>query len=961
MENRVSIEDKWQKRWEEARLFEANRDPSKPKFFIIFAYPGVSGYLHVGHMRGYTYTDAISRYKRMRGFNVLFPVGTHASGNISINFAKKVQRKDQNWIDYLTENGCPAEQIEKLANPDEVVRYFSSVYVDEYWKKFGFLADWRRFTTTINPEYKQFISWQFKKLHQRGLLTQKPYYATFCLNCGPIAVDASETDISSGGGAEKQEYTLLKFKMDDGSFLVAATLRPETVFGQTNFWAGADITYVKARVGSEVWVLSREAAEKLKFQKDEVEIIEDVPGSELIGKKVEAPMIHRQIPVLPSYFCDPCVGTGLVTSVPSDAPADWMGIYDLQRDEKLCSKQGLDYAEVKSIQPIPIINTKEWGPLPAVEICEKMNIKDQHDPRLEEAKKKIYKAGFHTGVMNHNCGKYEGMPVEKAKDAVKQEMLDSGEAVLMHGLSEEVICRCGERVIIKKIDDQWFIRYSDGDLTERAKAWASQMNNSPEEYKKNFPAILDWFQDRACVRLGDWLGTPFPLDDKWIIEPISDSTLYPIFYLVSMYINDGRLKPEQLTEQFFDYIYLGEGSAAESSNATGIDAALLEEIRADIEYWYPLDINLGGKEHMTVHFPVFFMNHVAVLPKEYYPRGIFAHWYIVGKGSKISKSKGGAVPIPNAAEKFTVDGLRLYYCHVASAFADVEWEETAVFNYRQRINRVEALVRQLAEVDGGQGTIDEWLEARFNARLAQYCQAMDAFDLRIAANEIYFEVASDIRWYLKRGGGNKSLLSKLASKWIRMMCPITPHSAEELWEAIGGEGLASAAKLPEPEPRTDIKEGSSPAISGEAMLKDLMASLNEIIKVTSIKPKRMVIYTAAGWKKTAFREALVSEGGKVDVGGLMKKLMTDEHIRSQGKAVSKYVQKLAGDMRRLSQEDRARYGTLIDEKAYLTDALSFLEKEFGCKVEIYSADDGADDPQGKAQRAEPWSPGIYIE
>ena len=137
MEKRASIEEKWQERWEKARLFEANRDPSKPKFFIIFAYPGVSGYLHVGHMRGYTYTDAISRYKRMRGFNVLFPVGTHATGNISINFAKKVQRKDQNWLDYLAENGCPSEQIEGLADPDEVVRYFSSVYVDQYWKKFG--------------------------------------------------------------------------------------------------------------------------------------------------------------------------------------------------------------------------------------------------------------------------------------------------------------------------------------------------------------------------------------------------------------------------------------------------------------------------------------------------------------------------------------------------------------------------------------------------------------------------------------------------------------------------------------------------------------------------------------------------------------------------------------------------------------------------------------------------------
>ena len=97
----ISVEKKWQARWVEAKLHESEPDEGKPKFFIIFAYPGVSGYLHVGHMRGYTYTDAISRFKRMTGHSVLFPVGTHATGNVSVNFASKVKSGDPAWQEYL--------------------------------------------------------------------------------------------------------------------------------------------------------------------------------------------------------------------------------------------------------------------------------------------------------------------------------------------------------------------------------------------------------------------------------------------------------------------------------------------------------------------------------------------------------------------------------------------------------------------------------------------------------------------------------------------------------------------------------------------------------------------------------------------------------------------------------------------------------------------------------------------
>jgi len=134
-----SMEGKWQKAWYDARINESEPAPGTKKFFMIFAYPGVTGYLHVGHMRGYTVSDAIVRHKMMTGHRVLFPVGTHATGNGAISFARKVERGDPATMDILRSNGCPDETLDRLTDPVEVVRFFNEVYVNDYWKRFGFM------------------------------------------------------------------------------------------------------------------------------------------------------------------------------------------------------------------------------------------------------------------------------------------------------------------------------------------------------------------------------------------------------------------------------------------------------------------------------------------------------------------------------------------------------------------------------------------------------------------------------------------------------------------------------------------------------------------------------------------------------------------------------------------------------------------------------------------------------
>jgi leucyl-tRNA synthetase len=952
------MEKKWQEKWVEEGLNLANRDESKPKFMVIFAYPGVTGYLHVGHMRGFSYADAIGRYKRMTGYNVLFPVGTHATGNGSISLAKRIKGGDEGFIDYMKRNGCTDEELKTLTEPMNVVRFFNKVYVEDYWKRFGFLADWRRFTCTLFPDYAKFIQWQFHKLMDCGLLIQKPYFAPFCPNCGPVAVDPSETDLSKGGNAETNEYTLLKFRHGD-EFLIAATLRPETVFGQVCFWVDPELEYVRVRYKGETWVISPQCLKKIVFQKDGVEQVGTVKGSEMVGWMCEAPMIHREIPVFPATFVNPNVGTGLVTSVPSDAPDDWISLEALKKDKAFRDKYRISDELVESVRPISIISMDGYGEFPAKDMIDRLGIAGPGDEKLVEAKKQVYKDGYHLGKMKAVCGEFAGMRVEEAKDKMKQAMIDAGEADVFYDLSEEVVCRCGSPVVIKRIDDQWFINYADQALTERTAEHCRSMQIQPDDYYNNVKGVLEWFRERACVRLGNWLGTRFPFDDKWIIEAISDSTLYPLYYTVSMYANSGQITPDQMTGEFFDYVFLGKGDAKAVAKSSGIKADLLEKIRKDVLYWYPLDLNLGGKEHMTVHFPVFLFNHVAILPESMWPRGIMVNWYVTGKKSKISKSKGGAQPIPGAVEKFGVDGMRLYYAHSASPFADIEWDEDTVMSYRQRLDRIVSLIDDVTAMQKSdvQAPIDGWLLERFNTHVGTIRKAMDKLDLRQLATTAYFEMFNDLKWYVRRGGCNRAAIEKVLRTWITAMMPVTPHIAEEMWAECGFEGLVSAAQFPE----YDAGMGVASEY-GEDLIREVLSDTAQIVKVTGMQPKKAIIYSAAKWKFDVMkRAAKLSAAGKLDIPTLTKDCMSDPELRKMGKSVPDLVKKIIADYLRLPAEQVAQVADL-DEAAFLASAAPFMSSELGCEAVVYSADaKDIYDPNGKAKAAIPGRPAIYLE
>ncbi|MEE9585805.1 MAG: class I tRNA ligase family protein, partial [Nitrososphaerales archaeon] len=325
-----AIQEKWRRRWDEAHIFEADPDPDRSKFYLTVAYPYPNSPQHIGHGRTYTLTDVYARYKRMQGYQVLFPMAFHYTGTPILAMSERIESGDKELIDTFTNiYKVPREVIPTLTEPIKIAKYFHQE-IKAGMKEIGYSIDWRREFTTIDPQYSTFIQWQFNKLRDKNLITRGSHPVGWCPKDGsPVGQHDTLGDVEPEIG----EYTLIKFRLDDHQ-LPTATLRPETVFGVTNIWIRPEATYVKADVDGEPWIISREAAEKLQYLSMKITVKEEVKGSDLVGMEVENPLTNTNILILPASFVDPKNGTGVVMSVPAHAPYDYQALKDLAAESE---------------------------------------------------------------------------------------------------------------------------------------------------------------------------------------------------------------------------------------------------------------------------------------------------------------------------------------------------------------------------------------------------------------------------------------------------------------------------------------------------------------------------------------------------------------------------------------------------------------------------------------------------
>ncbi|MCD6189289.1 MAG: class I tRNA ligase family protein, partial [Thermococcus sp.] len=411
-----AIEEKWQSKWLEEKIFEPQIDEKKPKFYITVAFPYLSGHLHVGHARTYTIPDVIARFKRMQGYNVLFPMAWHITGSPIVGIAERIKQRDPQTIYvYRDVYKVPEDILWTFEDPVNIVKYFMKA-AKETFIRAGFSVDWSRefHTTSLFPPFSKFIEWQFLRLKEKGLIVKGTHYVRW----DPVVgTPLGDHDLIEGEDVQILDYILIKFVLEENGevyYLPAATLRPETVYGVTNMWLNPEATYVKAKVRSgdkeEKWIISKEAAYKLSFQDKEIEILEEFKGEKLIGKWVKNPVTGDDIIILPAEFVDPDNATGVVMSVPAHAPFDHAALEDIKKNTEVLLKYDIDPRIVEGISYISLIKLEGYGEFPAVEESERLGVKSQKDvEKLEQATKNIYKAEYHRGVFK--IKPYQGKPV----------------------------------------------------------------------------------------------------------------------------------------------------------------------------------------------------------------------------------------------------------------------------------------------------------------------------------------------------------------------------------------------------------------------------------------------------------------------------------------------------------------------------------------------------------------------
>jgi leucyl-tRNA synthetase len=960
MSQTKQIEQKWQAKWDATHVFEADPDLKRQKVMVTFPYPYMNGPLHVGHTFTASRVDAYARFKRMQGYNVLWPWGWHWTGQPLLGASQRIARGDEAFIKVLKEvDGVPETELQKFVDP----LYMAQYYTNEgrlAAKSIGFSVDWRREFTTITPTFQKFIEWQYKNLKEKGYVTRGTHPVVWCPK------DKSPTgdhDRQSGEGVTPEEYTLIKYTLDDGTVLPAATFRPETIYGITNMWINPDATYVEATVNEESWVISKEAAEKLKEQEKKIEVKREFKGKELIGNTFKNPVTKLKFPILPGWFVDPKTATGVVYSVPAHAPFDWLALRDLQEKPETLAQFGMGPEIVKQIKPISIIKVDGFGDFPAVEIVDKMSIKDQKDPKAEQATKELYKKEFHSGVLKESCGPYAGKSVREVKDILIGDFKKMGVADKMYDLSEPVICRCMTHCFVKILSDQWFLNYSDPQWKTLAHAVVTQMKIYPESAKPWFNTVIDWLREWACARTTGF-GTPLPWGKGWIIETLSDSTVYMSFYTVNKQIKQNSIKPESLTPEVFDYIFYGKGNLAELSKNVGIKADLLDSMRAEFLYWYPFDLRNSAKELVPNHLSFCIFHHAALFPPEHWPKAISVNGMLMVEGQGMHKSIGNFITMKNAVEKYGADATRCGLLLGAEGMDDPDWRAENISDLQTKFESLIGFASPIiASAKKEEDTmLERWLMSKLQCRIKEVTESLDELKTRTALQVALFETWNDLRWYIQRKGNTEAkALSEALKVWLRMLTPFAPFLCEELWSQTGEEGFISVAKWPIfDEDKIDVS-----AEEQENLVTDLMTDTSNILKATKITPKRMCYYTAASWKWQVYLRILdKSIAGEARINELMKEFVADKDLKPHMKEIAGLVQRVIKVLMKVSGERKANMQKIkaVDEQAILTGAAGFLGERFKAEACVFREDDQHRfDPKNRAAMAIPYQPAIYIE
>ncbi|MCD6196463.1 MAG: class I tRNA ligase family protein, partial [Staphylothermus sp.] len=538
-------------------------------------------------------------------------------------------------------------------------------------------------------------------------------------------------------------------------------------------------------------------------------------------------------------------------------------------------------------------------------------------------------------------------------EKIKKKLESRGMAFTFYELNRKAYCRAGGKIIAAKIKGQWFINYSVPWWKEKTREFVEKMLKIlPLKYKKAMLDAIDWLEKRPCARKRG-LGTRLPFDQEWIIESLSDSTIYMAFYTIIHIIRKNNIKPDQLKPMVFDYVFYGKGDPEKIFAETEIPVEVLKEMRREFTYWYPVDQRHTGIAHISNHLSFFLYHHVALFPPEHWPRMISLNEMVIREGVKMSKSKGNVILLRDIAEKYSADLFRLYAAGAANLDTILDWREKEVEMVIDNLRRFKALAEKALKTEcRGVGTerfIDKWFMSRFNRIIEEATNALENMEIRDYVQKAFYQVLSIIDHYRERTSSREALCmtKRILEKWIKLLNPVIPHLTEEIWSWMNGEGFLSFSEWP----MARKEEIDEEAEALEDMVERLIDDIKNVLNVLSPKPTKAVIIVASPWKYEVVK--LVDQGKQMKE--IIQSIRDKYGLKGREKEIIDTIQqyKKAPLKEALIVNPKNEYKVLEEAKEY-------IGKKTKLEVTIMWEEEARSKKIPRAEKAYPLKPGIYL-
>jgi leucyl-tRNA synthetase len=532
----------------------------------------------------------------------------------------------------------------------------------------------------------------------------------------------------------------------------------------------------------------------------------------------------------------------------------------------------------------------------------------------------------------------------------------------------QVMSRSADECVVA-LCDQWYLNYGEEKWKSQVREHLKAMELYSDEVRKNFEASLDWLHEHACSR-SYGLGTKMPWDPKYLIESLSDSTIYMAYYTVAHLLQGGSfdgskpgplgIKAVDLTTEVWDYIFFKD---APLPKQTSIAKSSLDRLRAEFQAWYPVDLRSSGKDLVPNHLTYYLYNHAAIWDNDSskWPRGIRANGHLLLNSEKMSKSTGNFLTLSEAVAKFSADGMRFSLADAGDTIEDANFVEAMADAGILRLYAfIEWVKEMIAARDAAQlrtGAADTFSDRVFRSEInkginetQQHYERM-MFKEALRTGFFEFQAARDKYREVEPAGMHCDLVFRFIECQALILSPICPHIAEHVWQLLGNAGCIVNARWPAAEAVDAILVKSSTYLMDA--VHDFRKRIKTVLEtkkkgVLPSKPTHAIIWVAKTyppWQSlvlTTLRSLYEANGGFPDNKVISVELGKLEQLKKYMKKVMPFVIVVKENV--VKNGPSALNLTLdFDEKAVLEENMSYLDNTLELEGIELKTTDTADD------------------